>query len=60
MKRLGKFTGRVYEENEVDNMEECGVCISDEQANDKDWISNHRLKDLADCVKCFGCPMSRR
>ena len=28
MKRLGKFTGKIYEENEVKNMGECGVCIT--------------------------------
>ncbi len=60
MKRLGKFSGRMYEENEAEKMEECGVCISDEQANDEEWISNRHLKDLMDCVKCFGCPMARR
>lgn len=25
MKRLGKYSGRIYEENEVHTMKECGV-----------------------------------
>lgn len=29
MKRLGKFSGKVYEESEVASMTECGVCITD-------------------------------
>ena len=38
MKRFGSFSGRIYEDNEVDKMQECGVCITDEQANDSDYI----------------------
>ena len=34
MKRLGKLTEKIYEENEVKNMGECGVCITDEQAEE--------------------------
>lgn len=32
MKRLGKYSGRIYEENEVHTMKECGVCITDERS----------------------------
>lgn len=60
MARLGKFSGKVYQENEYEQMEECVVCITDEQANDEKWISEHHIKDLMDCIKCFSCPMSRR
>ena len=56
MKRLGKFSGQIYEENEIKDMPECGVVITDEQANDEEFISKHHVKDLLDCVKCFGCP----
>lgn len=60
MKRLGKFTGRVYDENEVKGMKECGVCITDEQANDENWIKDRHIKDLIDCIKCGGgCPQSQ-
>lgn len=30
MARLGKFSGKIYKEDEVHTMEECGVCITDE------------------------------
>lgn len=56
MKRLGKFSGQIYEWNEGRTMPECGTIISDEQANDEEFISKHHVKDLLDCVKCFGCP----
>lgn len=57
MKRLGKLTGRIYEENEIHDMEECGICITDEQANNEKWIKQHHAKDLADCANCRGCPL---
>ena len=38
MKRLGKYSGKVYEEHEIQNMDECGTVITDEQAADKDFI----------------------
>lgn len=60
MARLGKYSGQIYEDNEIDIMQECGVCISDEQKEDDDWISQHHLKDLMDCVKCCGCPLAQR
>lgn len=60
MKRLGKYSGRIYEENEVNTMEECGVCITDEQAKNKNWISKQHVDDLMECVMCCGCPLSKR
>lgn len=60
MKRLGKYTGKIYEENEVEQMQECGVCVSDEQANDEKYINEHHLQDLKDCVTCCGCPMAQK
>lgn len=57
MKRLGKYSGRIYEEDEVSTMEECGTCITDEQAIDMEWISKHHINDLMKCVTCCGCPL---
>ena len=57
MKRLGKLTGRIYEENKIHEMEECGICITDEQANDEKWMKQRRAKDLTDCANCRGCPL---
>lgn len=58
--RLGKFSGYVYTEDEAKNMEECGVCISDENAADEEWCQKHHLEDLMDCLKCFGCPLAQK
>ena len=57
MKRLGKLTERIYEENEIHDMEECGTFITDEQEKDKDWIKKQHNKDLAKCDKCRGCSL---
>lgn len=58
--RLGKYSGKLYTEDEVKNMQECGVCISDEQANNEEWINERHLQDLKDCVICCGCPMAQK
>ena len=60
MKRLGKFSGKIYNEEEIKNMEECGLCISDSEANDEMFIQNRHIKDLKDCLKCFSCPLSQK
>lgn len=57
MKRLGKYSGKVYEENEIPNMEECGIIITDDQSKDERWIKNHHAFDLAKCVGCKRCPL---
>ena len=58
--RLGKYSGKLYTEDEVKNMQECGVCISDEQANNEKWINEQHLHDLKDCIPCCGCPMAQK
>ena len=58
--RLGKYSGKLYEENEVHLMEECGVCISDDQAKDEEYIKKHHVQDLLDCIKCCGCPRAQK
>lgn len=60
MKRLGKYSGKIYEENEADIMEECGVCITEEQAKDEKWISERHIKDLSKCLVCCGCPKAKQ
>lgn len=57
--RLGKYSGKIYTEDKAKYMQECGVCISDEQANNEEWINDHHLQDLKYCVTCCGCPMAR-
>lgn len=58
MKRLGKFSGKIYTEKEVLKMAECGIIVTEEQAVDEQWIKQHHLRDLLDCVKCGGCPLA--
>lgn len=60
MKRLGKFTGKIYDESEIPKMEECGVCISDDQARDEKWVKKHHVYDLAECIRCYGCPVAAK
>lgn len=60
MKRLGKYSGGIYEENEVHTMEECGVCITDKQAKDEEWVSKHHVDDLMECITCCGCSLAQR
>lgn len=59
MKRLGKFTGIVYNEDEVKTMTECGVMITNEQAEDEAWKASERIRNLKDCLTCMGCPKSK-
>ncbi len=60
MKRLGKFTKTIYDENyDFSNCPECCTCLTDEEANDEEFINKHHIKDLMDCVACMGCPASQ-
>lgn len=58
MKRLGLFSGRIYEEDEVKDMKECGMCITNEQAEDSNYIERIKDENLVKCGGCFGCPMA--
>ena len=60
MKRLGMYSGRIYEENEVENMKECGVMLSDEQIDDEDHLEFMRRDYRAGCLICRGCPESQK
>ena len=60
MKRLGKYTGRVYNEDyDFSNCQECCTCITDEQATDREFIESHHLKDIMECTLCHGCPTAQ-
>lgn len=59
MKRLGKFTGTIYDEDyDFSQYPECCHCITDEEAKDEEFIIDAHMNDLKDCVMCFGCPAS--
>lgn len=60
MKKLGKFTGKVYDDDyDFSKCPECCVCISDEEANDEDCIVQRHANDLLDCLSCRGCPAAQ-
>lgn len=61
MKRLGKFTGEIYPDDyDFSNAQECCVLISDEDAENKEYLEERRAKDLIECLSCGGCPESRK
>lgn len=60
MKRLGKFTKTIYEEDyDFTQSPECCTILTDEQAQDKKYIDELHFQDLMDCVRCFGCPAAQ-
>lgn len=60
MKRLGKFTMRIYDENyDFSKCPECCTQITDEQAKDEEFVSKHHIKDLMDCLRCLRCPAAK-
>lgn len=54
MRRLGKYTGRIYTDDEIKEMQECGICIGDEES------PSLSAKDRLDCLACHGCPESQK
>jgi len=61
MKRLGKFTGTIYDENyDFSNCPECCTMITDEQEKDENFIKEKHTKDLLTCIGCNGCPAAQK
>lgn len=58
MKYLGMYSGRLYDNKK--DMEECGIQLSDEKANDEEYIDNLRKHNKIECMYCRSCPLSRR
>lgn len=56
MKRLGKYTGKIYSDEEKSEIRECCLCISDEQAENEEFVKQRHFDDLRTCVLCGGCP----
>lgn len=46
MVRIGKYTGNVYEDNQIHLMDECGILISDSKKDDKIFCENIYRKIL--------------
>ena len=58
--RLGRLTGKIYRDDEIDTMVECGIVLTEEQANDELYVKLQYLKNIDDCVDCNGCPASQK
>ena len=61
MKRLGFFTGKIYDDKDYNcrNYPECCLCLSDERAEDEEYLNKERLKNKIKCSGCNGCPASQ-
>lgn len=61
MKRLGKLTKTIYDETyDFSQCPECCTYISDEEANDEEFIKQLHRKDMTDCVTCFEYPCVKK
>lgn len=56
MKYLGMYSGKIYDNKK--DMIECGIQLSDDQANDDLYVNNLKEMHKDNCRQCYGCPMS--
>lgn len=60
MKRLGKFSGKIYDDQyKTEDIKECCQIITDEQSKDEEWLKERHTEHLIHCVGCYTCPLSR-
>lgn len=62
MKRLGIFTGRIYNQDDFEAgcIRECCRVITDEEAESIPVVMAVYAQEHLHCVGCFGCPESQR
>lgn len=61
MKRLGYFTGKIYDESiDTATIQECCLSLTEEQAKDEDFIQKKNFENKMKCITCFGCPISQK
>lgn len=55
MKYLGKFTGKLYSSEDLQNglILECALQLSDDEAKNKEYLSECRARDRIDCLICI-------
>lgn len=55
MKYLGKFTGKLYSSEEKQNglIFECALQLSDDEAENEEYLSERRARDRLDCLFCI-------
>lgn len=57
MKRLGMFTGRIYDSNiKISEIEECCLQIPDEMVDNEEYMKKKKLENTIKCEGCKGCP----
>lgn len=60
MRRIGKFTGTLYDENyDFSLCTECCSCVSERDINDVDYMHELKIRNLISCLTCRGCPSSQ-
>lgn len=61
MKRLGKFTGKIYNEEDfiTHKINECCLLITKEESNNEKFIKDTYERLHKDCDGCNGCPEAR-
>ena len=55
--RLGFYTGRVYKDDEISCMVECGQVIDEKTANNTELIEKLKIKNFSNCSRCIGMYM---
>ena len=62
MKRLGIYTGRIYDQEELENrtIHECSVSIQDTEAADTTYIEDRYMILHTWCTKCSFCQESKK
>lgn len=58
MKWLGILSGKLYSEEESENMPECGIRVNDSEAEDPEILKelHANAKESLDCGSCRACP----
>ena len=62
MKRLGMYTGKIYEPDETGKIksEECTVPLSENEAKDEQYIANkYNILHSSWCAGCVYCSLNR-
>ena len=60
MKRLGMYTGKIYEQDDNIRTAECTVPLNDDNAEDKQYITDrYTLLHSSWCTNCTYCSLSR-
>lgn len=62
MYRLGKFTGKIYTEEDFNThkINECCLLITEDQSKNEQFIKDTYDRLYKECDGCKGCPESRK